>query len=64
MASLANLLRTALATSVQEAAAPILQLKIPEETIKLKKQISLVCDRLAKGFKLQKEPKKKDQKQK
>jgi Bardet-Biedl syndrome 9 protein len=51
MASMEHLLRTSLA-AVASDQATVPYLKVPDDTSRLKKQITVVCDRLAKGGKL------------
>lgn len=53
-AAMTHLLRTVLARSAREsvAAGPAALMAMPEDTTKLKKHITIVCDRLAKGAKL------------
>lgn len=47
-----NVLRTSLAKSAKESAAVPAPLQMPDDTNKLKKHITIVCDRLAKGARL------------
>ncbi len=53
MAAMEQLLRTSLSSAAADQAS-IPHLKVPEDTIKLRKQIAVVCDRLIKGGKLYK----------
>eukprot|EP00744_Colponema_vietnamica_P002268 GILI01003593.1.p1 GENE.GILI01003593.1~~GILI01003593.1.p1 ORF type:complete len:697 (-),score=132.68 GILI01003593.1:484-2574(-) len=55
--ALTQLLKTSLAKSAKESAAMPTPLVFPSDTNKLKKHLSLVCDRLAKGGKLYVPPK-------
>ena len=51
MASMEHLLRTSLAATAADTAT-VPYMRVPDDTVKLKKQIAYVCDRLAKGGKL------------
>ena len=54
-AAMTHLLRTSLAKSAKEAAAVPQPLDMPSDTSKLKKHITIVCDRLARGARIVKE---------
>jgi len=51
-AAMTHLLRTSLAKSAKESAVAPAPLSMPADTNKLKKHITIVCDRLAKGARL------------
>jgi len=51
-AAMVQLLRTSLAKNSKEASASVGNLEFPNNTEKLKKHITIVTDRIAKGFKL------------
>jgi len=50
--AMTQLLRTTLAKNAKESAASIAPMSFPQSTAKLKKHITIVCDRLAKGGRL------------
>lgn len=51
-AAMTHLLRTSLAKSAKDTAAVPQPLTVPQDTSKLKKHITIVCDRLTKGGRL------------
>ena len=51
-AAMTHLLRTSLAKSAKDTAAVPQPLTVPNDTAKLKKHITIVCDRLTKGARL------------
>lgn len=51
-AAMTHLLRTCLAKSAKDTAAVPQPLAVPQDTTKLKKHITIVCDRLTKGARL------------
>lgn len=56
-AAMTHLLRTTLAKTAKSSSAAPVDLTIPDDTTKLKKHITIVCDRLAKGGTLTPTPK-------
>ncbi len=51
-AGVTHLLRTTLAKNSREAAAPMPPMSMPSDTSKLKRHVSIMCERLSKGAKL------------